>query len=418
MKVFKFGGASVKDAEGVRNLKKVIDISSETNLIVVVSAMGKMTNHLEGIVRSYLGKNDDLGSQMVEFREYHHNIMMKLFSNQSHSVYNEIRKFYAKLENFLETNRSQKHAYVYDQVVCYGELISTTIVSAFLQDEGLNNSWLDVRSCIVTDANFRDAKVDWEKTQQRITENVSVKGITVTQGFLGSDLENNFSTTLGREGSDYTAAIFAYCLNADSVTIWKDVPGVLNADPRYFGNTRLLHNISYTEAIELAFYGASVIHPKTLQPLQRKEIPLFVKSFLNPENAGTCVGKGVALNPETSCFILKRNQVLISVSSLDFSFMMEDNISDIFRWLHEFKMKVELIQNSAISFSVCVDNKFNRLDDLLARLKERFKVSCNDGVTLYTVRHAKPSEIDALMENKTVLLKQEIHDTVQIVIKE
>jgi aspartate kinase len=196
------------------------------------------------------------------------------------------------------------------------------------------------------------------------------------------------------------------------------VPGVLNADPRYFGNTKLLHNISYKEAIELAFYGASVIHPKTLQPIQRKEIPLFVKSFMNPGNAGTCVGKGVRLNPQTSCFILKRNQVLISLSSLDFSFMMEDNISDIFRWLHEFKMKVEMIQNSAISFSVCVDNKFNTLDALLAKLRERFRVRWNEGVTLYTVRHAKPSEIDALMENKEVLLKQESRDTVQIIVRE
>jgi aspartate kinase len=418
MKVFKFGGASVKDAEGVRNLKKVIDSSEETNLLVVVSAMGKMTNHLESIVNAYLEKSNELDSLIADFREYHQSIMSQLFPNASHPIFGKVRGFYDKLDNFLATNRSTKHAFVYDQVVCYGELISTSIISEYLSDEGLKNNWLDVRSCIVTDANFRDAKVDWESTQQRITENVERKGITITQGFLGSDTENNFTTTLGREGSDYTAAIFAYCLNAESVTIWKDVPGVLNADPRYFGNTRLLHNISYTEAIELAFYGASVIHPKTLQPMQRKEIPLFVKSFMNPEDAGTCVGKGVTLNPETSCFILKRNQVLISLSSRDFSFMMEDNISDIFRWLHEHKMKVELIQNSAISFSVCVDNKFNKLDALLARLKERFKVTCNEGVTMYTVRHAKPAEIDALMENKTVLLKQESRETVQIVIKE
>lgn len=418
MKVFKFGGASVKDAEGVRNLKKVIDSSEETNLLVVVSAMGKMTNHLESIVNAYLEKTNELDTLIADFREYHQSIMSQLFPNASHPIYGIVRSFYDKLDNFLATNRSTKHAFVYDQVVCYGELISTSIISEYLSDEGLKNNWLDVRSCIVTDANFRDAKVDWESTQKRITENVERKGITITQGFLGSDTENNFTTTLGREGSDYTAAIFAYCLNAESVTIWKDVPGVLNADPRYFGNTRLLHNISYTEAIELAFYGASVIHPKTLQPMQRKEIPLFVKSFMNPEDAGTCVGKGVTLNPETSCFILKRNQVLISLSSRDFSFMMEDNISDIFRWLHEHKMKVELIQNSAISFSVCVDNKFNKLDALLARLKERFKVTCNEGVTMYTVRHAKPAEIDALMENKTVLLKQESRETVQIVIKE
>jgi aspartate kinase len=223
---------------------------------------------------------------------------------------------------------------------------------------------------------------------------------------------------LGREGSDYTAAIFGYCLNAKNVTIWKDVPGVLNADPRYFSKTKLLNHISYKEAIELAFYGASVIHPKTLQPLQRKEIPLFVKSFLNPLEAGTCVGKGVTLDPPTSCFILKKDQVLISLSSLDFSFMMEKNIGEVFTLLHHFKMRVELIQNSAISFSVCVDNKFNNLEALLAKLREKFKVKWNEGVTLYTVRHSKPSEIKALTSGKVVLIKQESRDTVQLVIKQ
>ncbi len=418
MKIYKFGGASVKDADGVRNLAKVIDSAGEKDLLVVVSAMGKMTNHLEKVVLAYLSSGDDLQQLLVDFRTFHREILQGLFPNNSHPVYDSVTMLCQKLENFLKANRSRKHSFVYDQVVCYGELVSTTIVSHFLKDNGFPNTWLDVRSAVITDDNFRDAKVNWEETQKRIAGLVDQKGITITQGFLGSDSENNFTTTLGREGSDYTAAIFAFCLNADSVTIWKDVPGVLNADPRYFGNTRLLHNISYEEAIELAFYGASVIHPKTLQPMQRKEIPLFVKSFMNPEAAGTCVGKGVTLNPETSCFILKRNQVLISLSSLDFSFMMEDNISDVFRWLHEFRMKVELIQNSAISFSVCVDNKFDSLDALLAKLRERFKVSWHEGVTLYTVRHSKPTEIDALIENKQVLLKQESSDTVQIVVKE
>jgi aspartate kinase len=418
MKVFKFGGASVKDAEGVRNLKKVIDSTGEKDLVVVVSAMGKMTNLLEKVVASYLAKDKNLSTLIQDFREYHHKILQNLFPVTGHPVFEEVEKLNTKLDNFLETNRSAKHAFVYDQIVCYGELISTTIISQYLEGAGLKNTWLDVRKCIVTDANFRYAKVDWDRTQRRISKAIDPKGITVTQGFLGSEAENNFTTTLGREGSDYSAAIFAYSLNAENVTIWKDVPGVLNADPRYFGNTQLLHNISYKEAIELAFYGASVIHPKTLQPLQRKEIPLFVKSFMNPENAGTCVGKGVALNPATSCFILKKNQVLISLSSLDFSFMMEDNISDVFRWLHEYKMKVELIQNSAISFSVCVDNRFNRLEALLAKLRERFRVRWNEGVTLYTIRHAKPAEIDSLLENKEVLVKQESRDTVQVIVRE
>lgn len=418
MKVFKFGGASVKDAEGVKNLKKVLDISAEKDLVVVVSAMGKTTNLLELVVNSYLQKDDALAGHISEFRKYHNNIMHGLFANSSHPVFKKVSGFYGMMDGFLKSNGSSKHAFVYDQVVGYGELISTTIVSDYLTDQGIQNSWLDVRTCISTDANFRDALVNWEITHKQISEKVPRKGVTVTQGFLGSDNENNFTTTLGREGSDYTAAIFAYCLNADSVTIWKDVPGVLNADPRYFQKTTLLNNISYREAIELAFYGASVIHPKTLQPMQRKEIPLFVKSFLQPQMAGTCVGKGVALNPPTSCFILKRNQVLISLSSLDFSFMMEDHIGDVFKWLHQYKMKVELIQNSAISFSVCIDDKYNRLEDLLAKLREKFLVRWNEGVTLYTVRHSALDEIKALSEGKTVLLKQESRDTVQLVVKE
>lgn len=418
MKVFKFGGASVKDAEGVRNLKRVLDITAEQDLIIVVSAMGKMTNHLEKVVDAYLKKEDSLAALIIDFREFHFAILKDLFPNTSHPVYENVHGFFGKLDGFLKSNRSKKRPFVYDQVVGFGELVSTTIVSAYLSDQHIKNTWLDVRGCIITDDNYRDAHVNWEVTQKKISKKVAKKGITITQGFLGSDGENNFTTTLGREGSDYTAGIFAYCLNADSVTIWKDVPGVLNADPRYFKKTTLLNNISYREAIELSFYGASVIHPKTLQPLQRKEIPLYVKSFLKPENAGTCVGKGVAIDPVTSCFILKKDQVLISLSSLDFSFMMEDNISDVFRWLHEYKMKVELIQNSAISFSVCVDNKFDRLDALLSKLREKFRVRWNEGVTLYTVRHSKPSEIKALSENRVVLLKQESRDTVQLIVKE
>lgn len=418
MKVYKFGGASVKDAEGVRNLKKVLDVTSEKELVVVVSAMGKTTNHLEKVVRAYLSDDAELSSLILQFQDYHNAILNDLFPNASHPIYSEIQEFYGKFDGFLKTNRSKKHAFVYDQLVSFGELISTKIVSAYLADEHIINTWLDARRCIKTDANFRDAHVDWDATQKAITTEVAKNGITVTQGFLGSEKENNFTTTLGREGSDYTAGIFAYCLNARGVTIWKDVPGVLNADPRYFSKTTLLKNISYKEAIELAFYGASVIHPKTLQPLQRKEIPLFVKSFLRPEDDGTCVGKGVTLDPVTSCFILKKNQVLISLSSLDFSFMMEDNISDVFRWLHEYKMKVELIQNSAISFSVCVDNRFDNLDRLLKKLREKFRVRWNEGVTLYTVRHSKPAEIKALAAGKEVLLKQESRDTVQLIVKE
>lgn len=418
MKVFKFGGASVKDAEGVKNVAAVLRKTGEQDLLMVVSAMGKMTNQLEKVVDAYLSDTETATEPIHEFTKYHMDIMVPLFEITTLPVFEEVSNIFNSLSAFLENNNSTNRPFVYDQVVGYGELVSSKIVSAYLSKIGITNTLLDVRSCIATDSNYRDAKVDWEATQQKISKKVSTKGITITQGFLGAEGTHNFTTTLGREGSDYTAAIFAYCLNAENVTIWKDVPGVLNADPRYFRKTTLLQQISYREAIELAFYGASVIHPKTLQPLQRKEIPLFVKSFLNPLDAGTCVGKGVTLAPMISCFILKKNQVLISLSSLDFNFMMEDHIGNVFKWLYEYKMKVELIQNSAISFSVCIDNKYNMLEPLLNKLRSTFKVKWNENVTLYTIRHADSKQVKALLKDKELLLKQESRGTVQLVVKE
>ena len=418
MKVFKFGGASVKDAEGVKNLLSVIKTTEEKDLVIIVSAMGKMTNQLEQLVSNYFSNPNEVKASIALVYDFHFQIITELFSNTSHPIFNSLLKFKNELQLFIENNKSKDHAFVYDQVVSFGELISTTIISEYLSDKGLNNTFLDVRSCIKTNTNYRDAIVDWEETQKNIIESVPKNGICITQGFIASENSHNFTTTLGREGSDYTAAIFAYCLNALSVTIWKDVPGVLNADPRHFKKTQLLHHISYREAIELAFYGASVIHPKTLQPLQRKEIPLFVKSFYNPKDTGTCVGKGVTLDPLVSCFILKKNQVLISLSSLDFSFMMEDNIGDVFKLLHHYKMKVNLIQNSAISFSVCIDNKYNTLELLLGKLRETFRVTWNEDVTLYTIRHSKTSEIKDLLKGKEMLIKQENRGTVQLVVKE
>jgi aspartate kinase len=279
---------------------------------------------------------------------------------------------------------------------------------------GIKSQWLDVRDFIKTDTNYRDATVNWELTQKNIAKHVKKKVLNVTQGFLGSD-DNNFTTTLGREGSDYTAAIFAYCLNAESVTIWKDVPGVMNADPRYFENASLLNQISYHEAIELAFYGATVIHPKTLQPLQKKEIPLFVKSFINPLLPGTSVSKGVDLEPYLPCYIIKKNQLLLSLSSIDFSFIMEENISEIFALLHQFKIKVSLIQNSAISFSICIEDKFGNFNELRNVLAKKFKVVYNENVSLYTIRHFDEKAAQMVEQNKVVLLKQVSRETMQIV---
>jgi aspartate kinase len=416
MRVYKFGGASVKDAEGVKNLATVLKTTGYDNTLVVVSAMGKTTNAIELVIKNYFEKNAELQSSIHDVIKYHNEILLNLFENERHDVFNAVKALFDELSIFFKSNKSPDYNYVYDQTIGFGELISTTIISYYLNTIGIKNNWIDVREFIKTDNYYRRSNVNWEQTQERIASNFNTSILNVTQGFLGSDA-NNFTTTLGREGSDYTAAIFAYCLNADSVTIWKDVPGVLNADPRYFENSQLLNQISYTEAIELAFYGASVIHPKTLQPLQRKEIPLYVKSFLNPKADGTCVSKGNTLEPQIPCFIVKKNQILISLSSLDFSYIVEENISEIFSLLHLYKMKVDVIQNSAISFSVCIDNLYNNLDKLLQHLKAKFKVTCHDNVCLYTIRHYNDTAINELEKDKTVLLKQLTQGTVQIVTK-
>lgn len=416
MRVFKFGGASVKDAEGVKNLASVLQKVGHKNTLVVISAMGKTTNAMELVIKNYFDNKAELQSSIQDVIKYHNEILLNLFENESHLAFKKVTSLFRELEDFLRTNKSPDYNFVYDQVIGFGELVSTTIVSSYLNHISISNDWLDVREFIKTDNYYRRANVNWETTKTLIKQNVNTSTLNITQGFLGSDA-NNFTTSLGREGSDYTAAIFAYCLNAESVTIWKDVPGVLNADPRYFENAQLLNQISYREAIELAFYGASVIHPKTLQPLQGKEIPLYVKSFLNPENAGTCVSKGKTLEPEIPCFIVKKNQVLISLSSLDFSYIVEENISDIFNLLHQYKMKVDVIQNSAISFSVCVDNIFNNLEKLINHLKAKFNVTYHENVSLYTIRHYNEQAIINLEKDKTVLLKQLTQETLQIVTK-
>lgn len=415
MQIFKFGGASVKDAKSVKNLAEVLKTVGYKNVLVVVSAMGKTTNALEVVIKNYFENKAELNSTLQDVIKYHNNILLDLF-NESHPIFKKVTNLFRELDDFLRSNKSPDYNYVYDQTISYGELVSTTIISAFLNNIGIKNNWIDARTHIKTDNYYRRAKVNWEATQQNITSTFDKKILNITQGFLGSDA-NNFTTTLGREGSDYTAAIYAYCLNAERVTIWKDVPGVLNADPRYFENAQLLDQISYEEAIELAFYGASVIHPKTLQPLQRKEIPLYVKSFLNPKDSGTRVGKGIALEPNVPCFILKKHQVLISLSSLDFSYIVEDNISEIFQLLHTYKMKVDVIQNSAISFSVCVENIFDNLEKLLQHLKAKFRVTCHENVSLYTIRHYNNDVLNKLEEGKTVLLKQLTQEIVQIVTK-
>jgi len=416
MEVYKFGGASVKDAASVKNVLKVLRQTGEKDKVIVVSAMGKMTNAFEVVIKDYLAAPKLIPSSLSKIKLFHLEIIDQLFQTKQAAIYNKIEVFFEEIKNFMEHNKSTKYDFVYDQLVCFGELISTTILSEYFTQEDINHTWIDARTLIKTDNIYRDASVNWEETQKRINNKMGKEHLYLTQGFIGADT-NNFTTTLGREGSDYSAAIFAYCLNAEKVVIWKDVPGVLNGDPRVFENPQLLHQISYEEAIELAFYGASVIHPKTLQPLQRKEIPLFVKSFIDPSGNGTSVSKGQHLIPAIPCFIVKKDQVLISLSSLDFSFMVEENISEIFKLFHLYQIKVDLIQNSAISFTVCVDNKFNNLEKLIQHLKARFKVSYTTAVSLYTIRHFDEVAIKSLEKDKEVLLKQVMQNTVQIVTK-
>ena len=416
MRIFKFGGASVKDADGVRNLVKVLQEVGFDDTLVVISAMGKTTNAMESLVAAYFEDKRRISIVLQEIMDYHQGIISELFEDKNHPIYEKVQLLFEEVKGFLAWNKSPKYAFVYDQVVGYGELVSTSIVSAYLNQEGLSNIWHDVRELIKTDNSYRDAHVNWERTETEVKSRVDMSKLNITQGFLGSD-DNNFTTTLGREGSDYTAAILAFCLNANSVTIWKDVPGVLNADPRNFEKTHLLDQISYREAIELAFYGASVIHPKTLQPLQRKEIPLHVKSFVNPTGNGTTVTSGKGISPLIPCFIVKKNQVLLKLSTLDFSFIVEDNISEIFKLFHDHRLKVDLIQNSAISFSVCLDNKFGGLQTILEELQQKFKVVCHEDVSLYTIRHFNDDAVRSLQNGKSVLVEQRGKETVQLVVK-
>jgi len=416
MNIFKFGGASVKDANGVKNVAKVLQKVGYDNILIVISAMGKMTNAFEKLTNAYFYKRDELPFLIDQVRAYHYDIATELFKDKKHKVFSEIEIEFTAMTEFMISNKSTDYNYVYDQIVPVAELISTKIVSMYLNDIHIVNSWIDVRNFIKTNSDYRDAKVDWNLTEQNIKTNILKNKLYITQGFLAGEMQGN-SSTLGREGSDYSAGIFAYCLDAESLTIWKDVEGVLNADPRYFKETKLLQQISYTEAIELAFYGASVIHPKTLQPLQKKEIPLFVKSFISPQNKGTKVSRGAHILPETPCFIVKKDQILLSISSIDFSFIVERNISEIFELLHQYKMKVNLIQNSAISFSVCMDDKYNNFEVLLNKLENKFKIDFYKEVSLYTIRHFDENAITKIENDSNVILKQLTKETVQIVIQ-
>jgi len=419
MEIYKFGGASVKSAGAVRNMAGIIKNSKNNGLLIVVSAMGKITNKLEELSHAYILEQDNAHDLLEEVKAYHFEIMNDLFTDQQHPVFNDVANSFVEIEWLLEEEASDAPDYIYDQVVSIGELVSTKIIAAYLNENGTPVTWIDARNFIKTDNTYREGKVDWDKTNIEVQKHlvtVLQKGIAITQGFIGSTSEN-FTTTLGREGSDYSAAIFGACLDATALTIWKDVPGVLNADPKWFDQTELIPQLSYHDAIELTYYGATVIHPKTIKPLENKKIPLYVKSFLHPEGTGTLINGENCPLPVPS-FIFKVNQALISISSRDFSFIIEENLSDIFSLFHLHKVKVNTMQNSAISFSVIVDHDKENVNNLLEALKARYTVKYNAQLELVTIRYYNEDTIKRVTVNKEILLQVKTRYTCQIVMKD
>lgn len=419
MKVFKFGGASVKDAEGVKNVASIVKQFLHDKPIVVVSAMGKVTNALEEICKAFVLKTGNTNELLESLKKFHFNIAENLLPAND-KVFDELENIFAELYWAVEEEQIKSYDYEYDQIVSAGEMLSTRIVSAYLKSQGLPVVWLDARDLIRTDEAFREGNVDWAFTAQKINstwqdiQQKNPNSIILTQGFIGGT-SDNFTTTLGREGSDYSAAIIAHCLNADEVIIWKDVPGVLNADPKVFHDAVLLSEISYYDAIELAYFGATVIHPKTLKPLQNKNIPLRVKSFINPDLPGTVIGKDDYKNTIPT-FIFKKNQVLISISPRDFSFILEENIRDIFEQLAARRIKVNLMQNSALKFSLCINDDNGKLKDFIEVLSQRYKVLYNSNCELVTIRNYTDDLAKKLSENRQILVEQKSRNTLQMVI--
>lgn len=418
MKVFKFGGASVKDADSVQNVARILKEFADEETVVVISAMGKTTNALEKVVDAYFDPKQDPQTHLNTVRAKHVELMNELFE-PTNEVFASVNDTFVEIEWVLEDDPVEQYDYIYDQIVSVGELVSTKIVAAYLNKSGIPAQWLDARDVIQTDNTHREAKVNWEITEARMKEivpGVTKKGLAVTQGFIGSTTEN-FTTTLGREGSDFTAAIFAYCLNAKSMSIWKDVPGILTADPRLFKNVTKIDRLSYREAIEMTYYGAKVIHPKTIKPLQNKNITLYVMSFVDPSGSGTIISANLE-SYYPPVIVVEKNQALLHISTRNFSFVAEDNLSNIFKALAKNRIKVNMMQNTAISFSVCIDDKPRRIKGLMEDLNTDFKVVKDDNLELITIRHYKTEVIDSLKKGKMVILEERIRNNAQMVVKD
>ncbi|MEO1514358.1 MAG: aspartate kinase [Bacteroidota bacterium] len=418
--VFKFGGASVKDAESIRNLIPILQDYKGQSLAIVISAMGKTTNALEKVVEAYVAEDGQANSLLDEVKQHHFQVLQDLFEETSHPIFADINDAFVEIDWVLEEPPVDEFDYIYDQVVSVGEVLSTKIIAAFLSSQGLPTHWLDARDVIRTDNLYREAWVQWpetiERAQQHLRPLLGPEQFVLTQGFIGCSSEN-FTTTLGREGSDYTAAILAYCLDAEIMTIWKDVPGVLTADPRLFDNVSKLDRLSYREAIEMTYYGAKVIHPKTIKPLQNKNIPLLIKSFVDPSGSGTRVSE-LAEENYPPMVAVEGNQALLHISTKDFSFVAEHHLSFLFKEIAAHRLQVNIMQNTAISFAVCVNDVDGRVDAFAKSIETDFKVDIERGLKLITVRHSRQDVVDDLVKNKVVLFEERIRKTQQMVVKD
>jgi len=423
MKVFKFGGASVKDASSVLNVAEILNLYTD-DLVVVVSAMGKTTNLMEELTDSFIKENkEELEQVYKNLYNLHYQIVADLGLTEDIDFITLFEYKFDELEQRINTEPSDNKDYVYDQIVSFGEIISTTIISGFLNFINMENCWFDARKLIRTDNKYRSANVNWNKTNDLINKKIgtylkdtSKRNIAITQGFIGHT-DTKQTTTLGREGSDFSASILAWSLNAEDVTIWKDVPGMLNADPKYFNNCVKLDQISFKEAIELSYYGASVIHPKTIKPLQNKNIPLFVKSFMNPTESGTKIQESGVDDARIPSYIFKQNQILISFIPRDFSFIDEKSLTELFDFFSTKDIKINLMQNSAISFSICIDENEEKLAQILINFKEKYKVKYNQKLELLTIRHYTTKVVGQLTEGKSVLAQQNSRQTARFVLE-
>lgn len=421
MQVYKFGGASIATPDRMKALLPIISYGGSP-LVLVISAYGKITNALEAVVKDAIeGKREDALKKIEALEQAHNDYAAALLSAEGYEdLKHKLNEYYTELHWAIDDAGVQKPDYVYDQIVCIGEILSTSIFSAFLNEQGYTNQWLDARDLIRTDANYREPSVDMEYTRAQIQKNVipalEKSKIVVTQGFIGSTADNA-STTLGREGSDYTAALLAAMLPATSVSIWKDVEGLLNADPKLFPNTVKIEEITYHEVIEMAYYGAQVIHPKTIKPLQNANIPLHVKCFLDSSLKGTVIRDTTDTFVYPPLIVLKKDQTLIQVTSRDFSFITEENLRNLYDIFHGQRVKINLIQNAAISLVVCVDNREDKIKLLTEELEKNYKVLRNDDVQLLTIRHYTPSVMEELTKGRVILLEQKTRQTVQVVIK-